>query len=484
MAVLTAHRIRAETQGPAAALPGAEAAGADVFVTAREGLLRDRPSSAGRIVGKLPGGARVRLLKSGEKYVRVEIEAGAAGPEVRVPPVGFLSRDAVCFFALDDRATAELVAAGRALSGSPPHRRLAVAFLLRASQRLRAVTLGSPALEVLLGETAEALAEVGGPFPPGLEVARIPGPPSRWVYSGEAFRRAVALTLKAEGDEMLRLRERAMAGALRQQYPQTSAALTALWGETAAWLSLTESVREPVALCSSADRLGSASLSLGRLLVATGRLQDLDTLRRRVAQAGARVRSVLPKEVAGRKLTSRAGILAAMRGDATASFPQEARVKVGLREVVARLEGELGGLSLTVETVSGGVTEGRRRKAAIPVLPVPGSLRVSPDGRSAAWLEIAGPSKLLPVIAPLDRDEPAREIALLSSGRPLRDRALPHVVASLSRYSRDGQRLGLSIEAWNETPGPQPRYSVVAASTGRLIYETSTNRKRFERLLD
>jgi hypothetical protein len=252
----------------------------------------------------------------------------------------------------------------------------------------------------------------------------------------------------------------------------------------AAWLPLVESVREPVALCSSAERLGSASLALGRLLVATGRFQDLDTVRRRVKEAGYRVRSVLPQETAGRKLTSRAAILAAMRGDGSKPFPQEARAKAGPREVVARIQGELGSLSLTVETTVGGRTEGPLRKAAIPVLPVPGSLRVSPDGRSAAWLEIAGPSKLLPMIAPLDRDDPAREIAFLSSGRPLRDRSLTHVVASLSGYSRDGQRLGLSIEAWDDTPGPQPRYSVVAASTGRLIYETSTNRKRFERLLD
>jgi len=474
MALLTANRIRAEAAGAGTALPGGEPAGSDVFVTAREGLLRDKPSGASRIVGKLPGGSRVRLLKSGERYVRVEMEGG----------VGFLSRDSVCFFGPDERATAELLAAGRALSGSPPHRRLAVAFLLRGSERLRAGSPGNPAVEVLLGETAEALAAVGGPFPPGLSVAREPGPPPRWVYSGEAFRRALALTARAEGDEMARLRDRALAGAMRQQYPQTSITLMALWNETAAWLPLVESIREPVALCSAAERLGSASLALGRLLVATGHFQELDTLGRRVKEAGHRVRSVLPQETAGRKLTSRAAILAAMRGDGSPPFPQEARAKAGPKEVVARIEGELGRLSLTVETAVSGKTDGRLRMAAIPVLPVPGSLRVSPDGRSAAWLEIAGPSKLLPVIAPLDRSEPAREVAYLSSGRPLRDRGLEHVVASLSGYSKDGRRLGLSIEAWNDTPGPQPRYSVVAASTGRLIYETSTNRKRIQRLLD
>ena len=83
----------------------------------------------------------------------------------------------------------------------------------------------------------------------------------------------------------------------------------------------------------------------------------------------------------------------------------------------------------------------------------------------------------------LDRDEPAREIAFLSSGRPMRDRALAHVVAALSGFSKDGQRLGLSIEAWNDTPGPAPRYSVVSVATGELLFETSKDMKSFERLL-
>jgi hypothetical protein len=119
----------------------------------------------------------------------------------------------------------------------------------------------------------------------------------------------------------------------------------------------------------------------------------------------------------------------------------------------------------------------------VPVLPVPGSLRVSPDGRSAAWVEVSGPSTLLPVIVSLEKDEPAREIAFLSSGRPLRDRTLSHVLSSLAGYSKDGQRLGLSIQAWNETPGPEPRLSVVSAATGELLFETSRDEKSFRRLL-
>ena len=83
----------------------------------------------------------------------------------------------------------------------------------------------------------------------------------------------------------------------------------------------------------------------------------------------------------------------------------------------------------------------------------------------------------------LERDEEAREVAFLSTGRPLRDRELAHVVSSLSGFSGDGQRLGLVIEAWNETPGPSPRYSVVSVATGELLFETSEDMKSYQRLL-
>jgi len=447
-------------------------------------VVREKPVKSSRFLGKLPGGSRLRLLEAGEQYTKVEIAAGAGAAASRLPAIGFLSREAVCVFPQDDRGTADLVAAGRVLSGSEPHRRLAAAFLLRASERLRVSSPGDPAVEIQLGETAEALAAAGGPFPPGLEVTRAPREPVRWLYSGDAFHRALALTGKAEGDGMARLRDRAMAGGLRQQYAETSSSLTALWSETAAWLALTESARDPFALKASAERLGLASLSLGRLLVAAGRPSELTTVERRVAAAAIRVRAALPKQTAGRKLLARAAILSAMRGNGSPSFPQEARVKLGPKEMVARIGGELGALSLTVETAAGGTRDGPRKKAAIPVLPVPGSLRLSPNGKSVAWLEIAGPSKILPVIASLEKDEPARPIACLSSGRPLRDSALEHVVASLSAYSKDGQRLGLSFEAWNETPGPQPRYSVISVATGELIFETSRNRKAFRRRIE
>lgn len=96
---------------------------------------------------------------------------------------------------------------------------------------------------------------------------------------------------------------------------------------------------------------------------------------------------------------------------------------------------------------------------------------------------MTGPTTLLPVIASLTRDEPAREIAFLADGRPLRDRSLLHVIGSISGYSSDGARLGLSIDAWNETPGPSPRYSIVSVSTGELLFETSKDMRAFKRLL-
>ena len=155
----------------------------------------------------------------------------------------------------------------------------------------------------------------------------------------------------------------------------------------------------------------------------------------------------------------------------------------GSRQRLVRIDGKLGALQLVVETQAGATRDVQVRKAAIPILPVPGSLRVSPDGRSVAWIEVSAPARLVPVMTSLERDEEAREIAFLSTGRPLRDRELAHVVSSLSGFSKDGQRLGLVIEAWNDTPGPAPRYSVVSVATGELLFETSEDMKGYQRLL-
>ncbi len=61
----------------------------------------------------------------------------------------------------------------------------------------------------------------------------------------------------------------------------------------------------------------------------------------------------------------------------------------------------------------------------------------------------------------------------------------PNVAPAGHRFADEGHgsRLGLSIEAWNETPGPSPRYSVVSVATGELLYETSKDLRAFKRLL-
>jgi hypothetical protein len=496
MSFLTVLQVRAEAASQSAS-PAArgEPPGSDVFVMLREALLRDKASKESRFVAKLPGGSRLKLIEPGEAYLKVEVLSGTSpgGDPVRTSrkgaAVGWLSRDAASIFAPDSEGTSDLFAAGRALVPSEGHRRLAAAFLLCASERLRSAGPGDPALEVLLGETAEALAASGGPFPPGLEVVRRGSSagtePASWIYAGDAFRRALALTAKAEeGDDAARLKERAKAGTLRQQYAEPSAALTTLWQETAGWLELVESARDATALRGASERLGSASLSLGRLLLAAGRLEDLDKVEKRVRGAGERVRALGASERPGAKLLARAQILRLMRGNGPASFPQETRATLGPKSLSVRIEGKLGSLELVEESLVGGTRVGPRRKTAVPVLPVPGSLRLSPDGRAVAWIEVVSPSKLVPVVASLERDEPAREIALLSSGRPLRDQGLAHVVSSFSGWSKDGQRLGLSIQAWNDTPGPQARYSVVSVTTGELLFETSRDLKSFQRLIE
>ncbi|MEO8429943.1 MAG: hypothetical protein ABI592_00430 [Acidobacteriota bacterium] len=489
MTLLALLRFRAEVSAAPITTSRGEPPGADVFVMAREAVLRDRPSRESRFVRTLPGGSRLTLLEAGEQYLKVEVAAGepprdgASKPAGGGATIGYLSRDVASVFAPGDAGTADLVAAGRVLAPSEGHRRLAAAFLLCASRRFAASGPGNPTVDVLLGRTAEALAESGGPFPPGLEVART-GSAGPWTYTGDAFRRAAAAPADTQDEDALRVKEAARAGVLRQQYPAVSTSLAALWQETAAWLELSESGKDPDTLRGSADRLGSASLSLGRLLVAAGRLEDVDRLESRVRGAGGRARTLLPQASAGNKLLGRAQILRMMRGNGSALAPQEARRQLGPKEVIVRIEGKPGGLTLVVETTVGGTHQVARPKSAIPVLPVPGSLRMSPDARSAAWIEIAGPSKLLPVVASLERDEPAREVAILADGRPLRDHALLHVVSTLAGYSKDGQRLGMSIQAWSETPGPDPRWSVVSVGTGEIVYETTKDSKSFRRLME
>lgn len=453
----------------------AEPAGSDVFVTPREALLREKPSPSARVLGKLPQGTHLKLIESRDRYLKVE----ALGPSQ-----GWIAREVVVLFAPGAAQTQEMVVIGRSFGSTDANRRLAACILLRASERLREAKTPDPDVEVLLGETAEGLAAKGGPYPAEIGIIEEPGPSGpRARYDGSAFKRAAELLAKDASPDRARTRERTSAGLLRLQYPMRSTSFQALLQESAAWLQLVETAEDPGALACSAERVGAASLALGRFFLALGKTQDIGKLRDRLIAAGERVHTLSPDRIYGRRLVSRAAVLGAMRGNGTPAFPQEASVIAGSRRCLVRIDGKLGALQLIVETQAGATRDVQVHKAAVPILPVPGSLRLSPDGRSVAWVEVSAPSRLVPVMTSLDRDEGAREIAFLSTGRPLRDRELAHVVSSLSGFSKDGQRLGLVIEAWNETPGPAPRYSVVSVATGELLFETSEDMKSYQRLL-
>jgi hypothetical protein len=463
------------TASPSGPASGAWAPGCDVFTTPREALLREKPSASARILSRLPQGTRLTLSEAGEQFLRVE----AAG----LPP-GWVSRGVVIVFRPDAASTKDLAAVGRTFAANEGNRKLAAALLERAAARLREAKTPDPETEILAGETAEAAAAAGGPFPGGLAILEKPDSAgTRAAYSGAAFERALALIGNDTSRESLSLRERALAGKMRSRYPAVSTSYPALAEEAPAWLALAETAENTDVLRLAAERAGAASLALGRFLLALGKVQDLASLSSRLIKAGARAQALMPGSRDGRRLTARGGLVAAMRGTGAASFPQEVRIAIGPKERIVRIAGKLGALQLSVETTVGGTRDIQTRRAATPLLPVPGSLRVSPDGRSAAWIEVIGPAALVPVMTSLEKDEPAREIAFVSGGRPLRDQALAHVVSTLSGFSKDGQRLGLSIDAWNDAPGPAPRYSVISVATGELLFETSRDLKSFERLL-
>lgn len=462
---------------PPPSLPsvGPETPGSDVFTTPRETLLREKPSASARVLARLPQGTRLALLESREQFVRVE----ATGT-----PPGWISRGTAIVFAPDVAATKDLLAVGHAFAKNEGNRKLAAALLERAAGRLREAKTPDAETEILAGETAEAATAAGGPFPREITIVeKTDSSGTRALYGGTGFDRALELLAGEAGRGSPTLRERAAAGKLRARYPGVSTAMPDLVEETSAWLQLMETAQSPAVLRMAAERSGAASLALGRDLLALGRLQDLGALSERLRSAGQRLQTLLPDASDRRRLAARAGIVAAMRGNGSPAFPQEARVVMGPKERVVRIDGKLGALQLRVETIVGATREQQAHRAAIPLLPVPGSLRVSPDGRSVAWIEVIGPAALVAVMTSLERDEPAREVAFLSGGRPLRDQALAHVICSLSGFSKDGQRLGLAIDAWNTTPGPAPRYSVVSVATGQLLFETSSDTGSFQRLL-
>ncbi|MEP6994401.1 MAG: hypothetical protein ABI968_07770 [Acidobacteriota bacterium] len=474
--------------------PAATPAGSELFAMPRQALLFDRPNAGGKVVAKLESGTHLRLLQAGSIFFKVEV-VGQATPSPRVAgpsrgsaenagvATGYIAADAAAVFVPGAEGVAAMVSLGTTLSRIAAYRTVGAALLLRGTQRLRENGTPDASLELLLGETAEALARDHGRFPTGLAWTQRPCRSAQpcIAYSGDAFARALELSSDPHAVGLERVRERALVGMLRSRFPEPSDTLTLLWQETAAWLDLTETAQDAVAVRVSSDRLGIASLSLGRYLLATGKLDELSQVEVRVRRAALRVAAKLPGPRESAKLFSRAELLRAMRGNGSGAFPQEARVRSGEDWVVIRIDGSLGALALTRRLEGQRSTPVLRTLRAVPVLPLPGSLRLSPDGRTAAWIEVASPSRLMPVLAALDPDEPAREIGILAAGRPLRDRSLEHVLTSLEQFSADSQRLGFSMLAWNEVPGPKPRLLVVSSATGQIVLETSNRKKAFRK---
>ena len=136
----------------------------DVFVMPREAVLRERPSAGARIVEVVAGGDRLRETAIAGAFLRVEREAAADGGGDSESS-GFLARDSASVFPPGPRGTADLAAAGSALAATAAYRTLGVAMLERATRRLREQGTPDPALEVLLGESAEALVRQNGRWP-------------------------------------------------------------------------------------------------------------------------------------------------------------------------------------------------------------------------------------------------------------------------------------------------------------------------------
>lgn len=452
----------------------------DVFVTPRVGLLREAPRRDAKIVARAPFGTRLELLEEREGFLRVrlpekEVATGPA-PTFPSPPLGFLSTEAASVFPPGPKGSRELVAVGRFLAADPARRPLAATLLIRACDRLRAAGTPDAEAEVLLGKTAEALASGGGPFPAGLAFTRHSGPSGadRWVYDGMAFSEALGL-LRASEEADHTLLDRARAGALRAEFPATGTGLIALLREVSAFLDLAETAVEPHVLDDACERAGTASLALGRLLLAAGRCADLATLGHRLEEAADRAENVAPGRGAEPRLRASAQVLAAMRGNGAPAFPQEVVLGIGPEPLTVRIEGDLGALSLAVRP-AGPAKTFSTLPGITPILPVPGSLRLAPDGRAAAWLEVSGPSTVAAVVAHLDGTPEAFDLSLVAGGRPGRDRRRPNVVASLLGFSPDGERLALAIRAWDESAPEQSRLAVVSARTGALLVDASGTR--------
>lgn len=410
----------------------------------------------------------------------------------------------------------ELVAVGRFLATQAGRRADGVALLTLGVERLRSGASGGPACsgddvaflsdadllalaraEVALGEASEDLGARLGSSEPPFEMGLVPrfdgtAGRARLAYDGAAWSRALAaldaLALRgaAPNPELALLRERSRGGSLRARYPVPSLTFSGLLAETAAWLDLVEGAEAPSVLEPAADRLGAAALGLGRLLLAAGKSAELAALASRVKEAGTRVELLLEGEARSRSLASRAALLAALRGDGGAPFPQVAPIGYGPEPALVKIEGELGRLVLALHpSPAAKGARAPRVVLAVPLLPVPGSLRVSSDGRTAAWLEASTPTSITPVVVSLETGKPIAaggDPTLLAGGRPSRDRGRRHVITKLVGFSDDGARVALATTAWDTEAPPAPRLTVLSTATGQPLLDTPSHRLGFKRL--
>ncbi len=302
-----------------------------------------------------------------------------------------------------------LVVVGRYLAADDTRLPLAAALLARGAGRLRAAGTPDPGAEVLLGETAERLAPRPGAAPEGVGFTA-PFDPKLGrkvrVYDGEAFRRALGDIPADASGPLLDLRERALAGALRARFPLPGVTLIAKWEETVAWLTFAESVQSPRVAEKVSRRLESSAPDLARLLLAAGKMDDLKALDRRLTDASQRLEALEPDPAKARRLRGAALAVRRLVGNGRPPFPQEARVSKKPGAAVVRIEGDIGALSLVVVENEGLPVGRSRRVLASPLLPVPGSLAVTPNGRAATWLEAETPTRLARVAFALDGSGP------------------------------------------------------------------------------
>lgn len=324
-------------------------------------------------------------------------------------PSSSLSSSSADLFSPGPEGSRNLVVVGRYLAAHDTRLPLAAALLARGAARLRTAGTPDPAAEVLLGETAERLAPRPGAAPEGVGFAA-PFDPKLGrkvrVYDGEAFRRALGDVPADASGPLLDVRERALAGALRARFPLPGVTLISKWEETVAWLTFAESVQSARVAEKVSRRLESSAPDLARLLLAAGKMDDLKALDRRLTDASHRLEALEPDPAKARRLRAAALAVRRLVGNGRPPFPQEARVSKKPGAAVVRIEGDIGALSLVV-VENEGLPAGRsRRVLASPLLPVPGSLAVTRNGRAATWLEAETPTRLARVALALDGSGP------------------------------------------------------------------------------